>query len=405
MAGLTPTGFEIKTLEEIEGEMDDALHSGISPTLNLTSTSAFGQLKGVTASHTSEVWDAALALYMSWDRESATGAALDRLGALTGARRKPATASSAVMELSLLAGTYAPGELVVSKVGDGTVRFSNPTEIVLASDDSSYQVTFLAEETGPIGANVGELVVIEPVDGFVSATNIAPAVPGEASESDTDYRRRQALELALKGSTTVDAIRADMLQVKDSNGVLIFDFVSVIENDTDNFVDGRPPHSFETLVIGGTDQEIAENLLLFKPAGIRAYGTTEVAVSDTQGNFHTIGFTRPVAEEVNIGITVDVIASKFQGADSVAEAVRDWFLANQSVGYDVIHARLVQVIMDLPGIIDCTVHIVGDANPIAGPETNYVVGAREIATLGNNVSQGDVDGIVVYAVGYVGGLP
>ncbi len=243
MSGLTLTGFEIKTLEEIEAQMDESLHSGISPTLNLTSTSSYGQLKGVTASHASELWDAALALYLSWDADSATGAALDRLGNLTGTRRRQATSSTALMELSLLAGTYDAGELVVSKVGDGATRFSNPEAITLASDNAAYQVVFVSEDTGPQTALSGELSVIEPVDGFVSATNTAAAIPGKAVETDDAYRRRRALELALKGSTTVDAIRADMLQVVGSDGQPLFDFVSVVENDTDSVVDSRPPHS------------------------------------------------------------------------------------------------------------------------------------------------------------------
>lgn len=401
MAGLTPTGFEIKTLEQVESEMDDTLHSTISPTLNLTSTSAYGQLKSVTASHTSEVWDAALALYMSWDAESATGAALDRLGALTGTKRRAATASTAAMSLSLLAGTYAPGELVVSKVGDGTVRFENQFEIVLASDNAAYQTTFVSQETGPVAATTGELSVIEPVDGFVSATNISSAVQGKPTESDTDYRRRRALELALKGSTTVDAIRADMLQVLGTNGEPLFDFVSVVENDTDNFVDGRPPHSFETLILtGASDQVIAENLLVLKPAGIRAFGDTVVSVSDSQGNFHDIGFTRPSDYDINFALDLTVIASQFPGLDAVKDAVRNFFLENQSVGYDVIHARYVQVVMGVPGVVDAAVHITHTAYPVGGPEANQVVGTREIAVLGSAVSGG-----ITGTVTEVGGQP
>lgn len=386
MAGLTPQGLEIKTLEQVESEMDDTLHSTISPTLNLTSTSALGQLKSVIASHTSELWDAALALWASWDADSATGAALDRLGALTGTKRRAATASTAVMQLSLLAGTYPAGELVVSKIGDGTVRFENRDDIFLASNNATYQTTFVSQETGPIAAATGQLAIIEPVDGFVSATNISDAIQGKTAETDADYRRRRALELALKGSTTVDAIRADMLQVTGTNGIALFDFVSVIENDTDAPADGRPPHSFETLVIGGTDQEIAQNLLLLKPAGIQACGTTVVSVGDSQGNFHNIGFSRPTDFDVNMAVDLTVIADRFPGPDAVKQAIAEYFLENQSVGNDVIHARYVQVVMGVPGVVDAAVHITHTAYPVGGPEANLVVGPREIAQFGTAVS-------------------
>lgn len=400
MAGLTSTGFEIKTLEIIEGQMDDSLHSGISPTLNLTSTSAYGQLKSVTASHTSEVWDAALALYMSWDADSATGAALDRLGTLTGTRRRAATASTAVMTLSLLAGTYEPGDLVVTKIGDGTVRFSNDEEIILASDDSSVEAVFSSEEAGPVAALAHELTVIEPVAGFVSADNASAAITGKPTESDTDYRRRRALELALKGSTTVDAIRADMLQILNVDGEPLFDFVSVVENDTDNFVDGRPPHSFETMIIGGTSQQIAEALLSLKPAGIRSFGNTIVSVSDSQGNFHDVGFTRPTDYEINFALDLTVIESQFPGLQTVEDTVRAFFLENQSVGYDVIHARYVQVVMGVPGVVDAEVHITNTTYPVGGPQANQVVGPREIAVLGDAIPGG-----ITGTVTGVGGIP
>lgn len=390
MAGLTPTGFEIKTLPVINQEMEDAIHQGISPTLNLSSTSALGQLKGTTASHLSELWDAALALWKSWDVDQAVDAALDRIGALTGSRRRPAVASQALMTITLDAGTYVAHSLVVNPVGDPNTRFDNSFPITVASTQTLTDQLFEATETGPINVASGQLSVITtPVTGFVSATNPDAAVPGSARETNAAFRQRRELELALKGSTTVDAIRADLLQTEGADGDPLFSFVAVIDNDTDNFVDGQPPHSFETLVIGGDSQQIWDALLKAKPAGIRAYGTTSGTAYDSQGNGHTVGFTRPSTNEINFHIEPFYIAGLYAGNQAMKDAITDYFEQNQSVGTDVIVAAYSRVAMGVPGVVDVIIHVTeNNTYPVGGPSDNIVIGKREIAILGDAVLGG-----------------
>lgn len=390
MAGLTPTGFEIKTLPVINQEMEDAIHQGISPTLNLSSTSALGQLKGTTASHLSELWDAALALWKSWDVDQAVDASLDRIAALTGSRRRPAVASQALMTITLDAGTYVAHSLVVNPVGDQNTRFDNSFEITVGSTTTLTDQLFEATETGPINVAADELTVITtPVTGFSEPTNPAAVVPGSARESNAAFRQRRELELALKGSTTVDAIRADLLQTLGADGDPLFSFVSVIENDTDVTVDGTPPHSFETLIIGGTTQQIVDALLEAKPAGIRAYGTTTGTAFDSQGNGHTLGFTRPTENLINFQIEPFYIPGLYAGHQAVKDAVLDYFEQNQSVGYDVIVAAYSRVVMGIPGVVDVIIHVTeGNTYPIGGPTDNIVIDTREIAVLGDTVPDG-----------------
>jgi uncharacterized phage protein gp47/JayE len=402
MAGLDPTGFSIKTLPVINQEMEDAIHQGISPTLNLSSTSALGQLKGVTASHLSEVWDAALALWKSWDVDSAEDAALDRIAALTGSRRNPAVASQALMTITLEAGTYVAHSLTVNPVGDPNTRFDNSFDITVPTAQTLTGQLFEATVTGPINVPAGQLSVItSPVTGFSGPTNPSAVVPGSERESNAAFRQRRELELALKGSTTVDAIRADLLQTVGPAGTPVFSFVSVIENDTDATVDGVPPHSFEALVIGGTNEQVWDALLAAKPAGIRAHGAVSGVALDSQSNPHTLGFSRPANNEVNFYIIVDAVAGRFAGAQAVADAVTDYFEQNQSVGSDVIHSAYVREVMKIPGVVDAAVHVTGgDSYPVGGPQVNVVIGPREVAVLGDSVPFG-----VAVGVNFVPGVP
>ncbi len=391
MPGITPSGLEIKTLTEIEGEQQDALRANISPTLNLSSTSIIGEHVGITSSHLSELWDAMMAIWQSWDITTAKDAALDRLAALTGTVRREALPSTVLMTLDLDAGTYPAGSLVVNLVGDGSVRFSNAEEIVLLSDNPSLAgQLFESEEVGPVQAAAGQLTVIStPVVGFNSATNPNDAVAGSFRETNQELRRRQAEELARPGSATVDAIRADVLQVP---GVT---FATVIENDTDSTVDGIPPHAFETLVIGGAAEDIAQAIFLTKPAGIRAYGQTTEGVTDSQGNGHLVGFTRPTDLNVWVIVELKYMGGQYIGNSAVAQAINDWGDQNLSPGHDVLYSRLLQIVMSLPGVVDAELSI-GTSDPPTMP-TNVVVGVREIARL-------DVSRILVASVP-VSGVP
>ena len=126
-----------------------------------------------------------------------------------------------------------------------------------------------AIESGPILALAGTLTTIEtPIDGWSTVTNANNGTPGRAVESDSELRIRRAQSLQVGGAGTVEAIRSRLLEQVDDVSA-----VTIIENRTDAVdIDGRPAHSFEAVVSGGIDQDIANMLWLVKPAGIETHG-------------------------------------------------------------------------------------------------------------------------------------
>jgi uncharacterized phage protein gp47/JayE len=372
---LEEDGLQIKSQPEIEAELDEALRTNISPTLNVGSTSILGQLKGITSSHLSELWDGLQALWLSWDISSASGAALDRLVGLTGTVRRPASPSTVLMTLDLDAGTYPAGSLIVSLVNDGNVRFVNRDDIVLGSDSPALVgVPFVSENDGPVQAGSGQLtVIVNPVLGFNSATNPNDAEEGSLRETDAELRARRNSELARKGSTTVDAIRADILNVP---GVT---FARVIENASPSPVGGIPAHAFEALVLGGEPEDIAEAIFLTKPAGIQAYGSTVISVADSQGAGHSIGFSRPVDKNVFAFISLTYIGGQFIGTEALKTRLSEWGDASLGPGNDVLLARVIQQVMSVPGVVDAQVLLGPAMDDLSA--ANFVVGVREIARM------------------------
>ena len=384
MAGVDSTGFVAKTFTEAQDEMASDIRGAISPALNLSETSLLGQYVSVTASQIRQLWEAAQAIYAGSDVDQAEGDRLEALCRLTGTIKRAATYSTAKLSVTLSvlggapAGTYGAGTLIVHVIGDPTSVFTNDVAVTVISDSTVNNVAFTATELGPVRANANALTVIaSPVTGFSAPTNPAEALLGLAIESDYDLRLRQKTELARRGATTVDAIRADILQVPDVT------YCSVTENEALYTVDSIPGKAFEVVVIGGDPQALFDAVWLAKPAGIQAYGTTAGTAVDTQGFSHDVGITRPDEIVIKLDISVTVLGGQYAGDTALKQALSDWADGSLQVGHDVIHKRVVAVIMGVAGVVDCTV---GIGLAFGGPSANYVIGAREYAT----VDQGNI---------------
>jgi uncharacterized phage protein gp47/JayE len=328
---LTPTGIEISTLEEIQNEINALLYANVSSELDLTANSLDGEFVGAVSSQARRLHELALALHSSRSPSQAEGEALDAICEITGTYRNAATYSLVACTVTISSGTHAPGTLIAHPVGAPDRRFSNTAEI---SATGSY--VFQAEVTGPQRADAGTLTVIaESVAGFDAITNPADADLGAVVENDTSLRRRRALELARPGSTTVDAIRADVLDVSDVT------LCTVYENDLDvTNGDGIPAHSIEAVVLGGTDAAVRAAVFGAKAAGIRAYGSNSGTVTDTQGNVHTVAFSRPTNVNIWVSATLTYISGLYPGDAAIKSAIADWADSFLSVGNDVLRARL-----------------------------------------------------------------
>lgn len=387
--GLTSAGFVAKPLDVIQTEIKTAIRGAISPTLNLGTRSLIGQLIGAFASQTRQVWEASQAVYTSMDPSQAEGDALTARAELTGTRRDAATASFALMTLTLAAGTYPVGTLLVNRTGDATVIFTNRSSITTAGATLTGQI-FDCTTTGPVSAPAGTLITItSPVSGFSAPTNPADAELGQLVESDPQLREKRQTSVQRAGSSSVDAIRADLLELDD---VI---YASVLENDTDTTdANGIPPHSIWAIVLGGLAADIARIIFESKAGGPGTKGTDiVVTVTDASGNGHTIRADRPDAVAIKFSGSFDYLEDAWESPTAAQDAVKAALLAefavNQGVGRDVIHARYVKAVMAVSGAIDIAL---GQAKLADSPtENNITINPFEYTTL-------DVSNITITAI-------
>jgi uncharacterized phage protein gp47/JayE len=113
-AALTPAGLTIDTQAEILAAIEQDQRDEISDSLDQSTSSVLGQVNRLVSRAHRLTQEALAAIYLAADPDSATGAALLALCAITGTEREPATASRCRVTVDLDAGAYAAGALVIA---------------------------------------------------------------------------------------------------------------------------------------------------------------------------------------------------------------------------------------------------------------------------------------------------
>ena len=239
----------------------------------------------------------------------------------------------------------------------------------------SASALFAAGEVGPKVALASAVNTIStPITGLNSVVNPADATPGSNVESDLEYRVRQEASLQQTGAGVDYAIRAALLDIDTVDQAFVY------SNRTDATVDGIPPHAFECVIWPdvGDDVEIASAIFLKQPAGIQAYGTTVLTVTDSQGEDQLVGFSYASALSMYVKATITTDASyPADGDDQVAAAL----LAegnSLSVGDDVKIWKFLAALDSIPGIV--TVSVAIETSPSPTSTSNIAIARGQIAT-------------------------
>ena len=342
--GVTSTGFVKPTLQEIKTELESAWKDAFGNETDVSAASPDGQIIGILADRLEEIWAVAENVYLSQYPDSASGAALIDVCAITGTVPNEATNSTVTATATGTAGTvlsvgrifqvqnsgarfvtteaatlaaltawatsqtWAVGDrrsangnsYICTTGGAGATVGTGPSGTGSAISDGSAVWKYLgsgtaaadvaceSEDTGPKVANAGTLnVIVTAVAGLSSVTNLLDAELGEDLETDAELRDRRAEELRLGGNSSLEAIRQDILALDDVDDAIVY------ENTTDS-TDGssRPPHSFECVVLGtALANDIAQVIWDGKPAGIATYGGTSGTATDSLGGSRTVNFS------------------------------------------------------------------------------------------------------------------
>lgn len=283
--------------------------------------------------------------------------------------------SGGTLILSGVTGTFIGGEALVgshSAFASGAQYFGLPSPPVIPagttfdSGAGTTSVSSLAAVTMSIvdGINVGAVLRCQasatgpiriPALSLTRLTTALPAIVsfsnplsevvlGAATETDDALRVRREALLQGIGGAALDAIRAKVL------GVTFVTEAYVFLNDLDAAdTYGQPGHSFQVVVRGGADSDIAAAILGVKPVGIYCHGTTSLAVLDSVGVSRTMRFTRPTAVPIYVTLTIETYGQQISDA-ALTAAVQAAIVALETsyrVGNDVVASRLVRPVFDV----------------------------------------------------------
>lgn len=387
--GLTDTGFSRPLQADIADQILADERGSISDQLDGSESSAIGNLNQVFADQLAQAWEVLEEAVNGYDPENATDSRLVALSLLTGTIRRGASAGLVTAHINLDAAlTFAPGALVAHVTNDPSNRWSN-RDTVTSTAAGDYDVTFISEDLGSgTVAAAGTLTVIaSPVTGWNSITNVADATEGKDQESIEDLRVRREEEIALPGSGTVDAIRADVVDV---TGVI----ECIVNENTGDTTDanGVPGHAFQAVVWDGSpaaalDNDIAQAIYGSRPAGIASVGSQRGSATTADGRVVTVAFER--ATVVQIYVSVQIVSALGVAAADVKAAI----LASipTLVGGDVVYARVSGSVFNVSGVDDYVFVHIGTA-PSPSGTSNIAIGPAQIAILqsSNITVTGDV---------------
>ena len=217
----------------------------------------------------------------------------------------------------------------------------------------SVDIKCEAQTAGATAAPAGTITVIEtPVFGWASVTNELDAEIGRNIESDSELKTRRAQTVAFPGKATLDAIRADLLELEGVVAVFAEENTSIIP------FGGLPPKSKHFVVQGGVNAEIAQTLWDNKAGGIQLVGATSEVVKDTQGFDQTVYFDRPTLVPIYIDLVITKDAKfPIDGATQIRNAVLA-FGESLNIGDDVIvYPQLICAFDQVVGIKDVVIKI------------------------------------------------
>lgn len=348
---LTENGYHRPTYDEILEAKIQTAKEFFGEDIETSEQTPFGKFIRIGAKDLAKAYEDVEAIYYARFPNTSSGVSLDRLCPFVGITRNPATYAEHNVLITGDAGTEVEEIIVCGK--DSEVTFHN-IESFIIPESGSISIVVQCETAGKVG-NVSVIdEIVNPIAGVNTVEYTGTVKHGEDNESDYNLRKRFYSTSEGAGSTNANSIRAAILRVPTVKSA------SVISNDTNEIVDGRPPHTFECFVYGGEEyqQEIAQAIYNKKAIGIQTCSTSdnpvEIEIVDDGGTKHPITFS--ICENVPIYITVKYKKNnKFStdGEVQIKNALIE-HINNLGVGADVVISSLYGYIYSIEGVIDVT---------------------------------------------------
>ena len=348
---ITNEGYKRKTYQEIlDGKIEKAKEL-FGEDIDVSDISPLGKYIRINAYDQAEAEEEAEMIYYSIFPDTAFGTSLDRLCSFVNISRNPAAASVYTVNVIGTANATIPIGFLVAT--DSEIQFYNTVATKLDTNGAGT-LTVQCTQAGSIGnVNAADIKVIVNPDANVTSVLGSQCISvGTEAESDTALRIRFKAAKEGMGSCNEAAITAALMRVEGVTSAAV-----VVNNEDTTDSDGRPPHSFECYISGGTQKhsEIAETIFDKKPLGIKTHGTVSETIIDSGGNEHTIYFSHTTGVDISVLVKIKT-NSDYEGntgATNISDNLTS-YINGLGVGKSVILSSLYGKIHAVAGVAEVT---------------------------------------------------
>lgn len=325
--GVVPEGFEKPTLEELLTDFETLLRGIFGDQISLADDTPEAQLNGVTSALVDACYQIGADIQANTAPSQATGTRLFEKGQYVGIERKEGSRSTCFVLITAPEGTPVLTSQQMRTV-NGDI-FSPISATVIPFTGVSF-VEFQAQEIGPVAVGPDELTeIVTAGTNWTSATNqnlttasSGGGTLGALQESEADFRKRFFASTELRAQNITEAMRASLLALAGVTEVRIY------VNKESATVAGRPANSFEVVIEGGDDAEIAQVIWQNHPL-TTDFGTTTVTIQDSQNQDQDIRFTRPTPVPIVVDLVLSITALyPPTGDDDITAAILAYALGN-----------------------------------------------------------------------------
>jgi uncharacterized phage protein gp47/JayE len=362
--GLSDKGFRAKDFSTIKDELEKAMLAQVDPTLRFGPDTIAGIIIAIVSNQARQVWESLSGLYHSLQPDTASGRALDALCSLTGTYRKKSSWSKATVVVTLDAKAKAPKDTRLESVSGHIFKVTKEV-LNTANSKADIEVEAIAEVAGPIIAHRDtKAKIMMLVPGLIEAVFKLTYEIGRVDETDDELRLRRMIELKATGSSTADAIRSRLKRLDQVEAVYL----------------KESSRSFEAIIKGGKDQDIANTIWLSKPLGVETAGSIECTITDSIGTPRKIRFSRPVEIPLTLHANLKVKRRLEDGElNSLKTASIDCSKKHFSLGSEVYASRFFATFLNDQLVLDVmTLQLRDRASGNASPTE---IKPEQIATL------------------------
>lgn len=332
-ATVTAQGISSPSFSDILASYQASVRSIFGSDVYIDPDSKDGQLLALLAQAQFDSNQAAIAVYNSYNPQTALGVALDSAVKVNSIRRQVATNSTAVLQIIGQVGTEIFRGIASDVVGQ---LWDLPTQVIIPPEGEIF-VTATCETSGAIQAAAN--TINQPytqVIGWQGVTNPAPAHPGDPVETDGQLRERQRVSTSIAAYTTASALLSRVSNVPDVRRAQLY------VNDTDSTNDlGIPSHSFVMVVQGGDQTAVAQAIEQGKNVGAGTAGDTTVTVNDPQGIPIDIHFTVLKEVPVTVNVHIKPLSGFNVSSGAAISASLVSFVNSLGIGEDVFYNWMV----------------------------------------------------------------